>query len=62
MPTIIEQFNQLQLRKGLPDIRPGDTVRIHQIIPAIPGLKSKKIKEKEKEKEKIQIFEGLVLA
>ncbi|MCK4453859.1 50S ribosomal protein L19 [Candidatus Parcubacteria bacterium] len=62
MPTIIEKFNQLQLKKDLPDIRPGDTVRVHQIIPVISGSKSKKIKEKEKEKEKIQVSEGLVLA
>jgi len=60
MSTITEKFNQSQLKKDLPDIRPGDTVRIHQIIPVISGSKSKKTKEKEKEK--IQVFEGLVLA
>ncbi len=37
------------LKEELEDIRPGDTVRMHQII-------------KDKDKEKIQIFEGLVLA
>ncbi|MFH1656996.1 MAG: 50S ribosomal protein L19 [bacterium] len=37
------------LKENLEDIRPGDTVRVHQII-------------KDKDKEKIQIFEGLVLA
>ncbi len=62
MSNIVEQFNKSQLRKGLPDIRPGDTVRIHQIIPAISGVKSKKTKSAEKDKEKIQVFEGLVLA
>lgn len=40
-------FNQL--KKGLPDIRPGDTVRVHQKI-------------KEKDKERLQAFEGVVLA
>jgi len=60
MSVTVEKFNKSQLKKDLPDIRPGDTVRIHQIIPAILGSKSKKTKEKEKEK--IQVFEGLVLA
>jgi len=42
-------FNQEQLKNDLPDIRPGDTVRVYQKI-------------KEKDKERIQVFEGLVLA
>jgi len=41
---IIEPF----LKKDLPDIRPGDTVRVYQKIPG--------------EKERIQVFEGVVLA
>ncbi len=45
----IKQFNKEQLKQGLPDIRPGDTVRVHQKI-------------KEKKKERVQVFEGLVLA
>jgi len=49
MPTKTETFNKTQLKKGLPDIRPGDTVRIHQ-------------KVKEKDKERVQTFEGVVLA
>jgi large subunit ribosomal protein L19 len=51
--TKIETFNQIQLKKDLPDIRPGDTVRVLQ-----------KIKEGSPagEKEKIQVFEGLVIA
>jgi len=49
MTTILETFNKTHLRQDLPDIRPGDTVRIHQKI-------------KEKDKERIQVFEGLVLA
>ncbi|MBD3208519.1 MAG: 50S ribosomal protein L19 [Candidatus Nealsonbacteria bacterium] len=49
MPTAVKNFNQEQLKKGLPDIRPGDTVKVHQRI-------------KEKNKERLQPFEGVVLA
>jgi large subunit ribosomal protein L19 len=49
MITKIEQFNKMQLKQGLPDVRPGDTVKVYQKI-------------KEKDKERIQVFEGLVLA
>ncbi len=49
MVTKIENFNQTQLKKDLPDIRPGDTVRVLQKI-------------KEGDKEKTQVFEGLVIA
>jgi large subunit ribosomal protein L19 len=38
-----------QIKKDLPDIRPGDTVKVYQ-------------KYKEGDKEKIQVFEGLVIA
>ena len=49
MSKKIKKFNKKQLKKELPDIRPGDTVEIHQKI-------------KEKDKERIQIFKGVVLA
>lgn len=49
MPTKIETFTKIQLKKGLPDIRPGDTVRVYQ-------------KVKEKDKERLQALEGVVLA
>jgi large subunit ribosomal protein L19 len=44
-----ENFLKLVAKKDLPDIRPGDTVQVHQKI-------------KEGDKERIQIFEGLVMA
>jgi len=49
MSKKIDSFNQAQLKKDLPDIRPGDTIRVYQ-------------KMKEGEKERIQVFEGLVIA
>jgi len=50
MVTKIEIFNQLQLKKDLPDIRPGDTVRVYQKI------------QGEGNKGKSQVFEGLIIA
>ena len=47
MSTLTEQFNKTQ-EKQMPDIRPGDTVKVHQKI-------------KEGDKERIQIFEGVVI-
>jgi len=49
MSTKLETFIKPQLKTNLPNIRPGDTVRVHQKI-------------KEGDKERIQTFEGIVLA
>jgi len=49
MTIKLDKFNKTQLKKNIPDIRPGDVVRVHQ-------------KVKEKDKERIQVFEGLVIA
>ena len=49
MTTKTEQFNLSQQKTDLPDIRPGDTILVHQKI-------------KEGTKERIQIFEGVVIA
>lgn len=43
------EFNQTQRNKAIPDIRTGDTVRIHRRIV-------------EEGKERVQIFEGLIIA
>lgn len=48
MTTKAEKFNAMQL-KQLPEIKSGDTIRLHQKI-------------KEGGKERIQVFEGLVIA
>lgn len=45
----LEVFNKSQQKDNLPDVRPGDFVKVHQ-------------KVKEGDKDRIQIFEGQVLA
>lgn len=49
MHQLIQQFNQKHLKKNIPDVRPGDTVKVHQKIT-------------EAGKERVQIFEGVVIA
>lgn len=49
MTTKTEKFTQSSLKKNLLDIRPGNTVKVHQ-------------KVKIGKQERIQVFEGLVLA
>lgn len=45
---LVKTFEKIQITKKIPDIRPGDTIRIHEKI-------------KEKDKERIQVFEGTVI-
>ncbi len=49
MKPIIREVTKDQLRKDIPDFRPGDTVRVH-------------VKVVEGQRERIQVFEGVVLA
>jgi len=49
MPSKLETFIKTQLKADLPDIRPGDTVRVSQKI-------------REGDKERVQVFEGLIIA
>ncbi|MBA3767500.1 MAG: 50S ribosomal protein L19 [Acidobacteria bacterium] len=46
----LDSVDKAQLREGLPDFQPGDTVRVHV-----------RIKESET-KERLQVFEGVVIA
>jgi large subunit ribosomal protein L19 len=48
MGTILESIRQQQLKDDLPEIFPGDTVRVH-------------VKVVEGNRERIQVFEGTVL-
>jgi len=58
MKEAVETFLKPYLKKDLPDIRPGDTVRVYQIIKEI----SSKGKSRGEERQRIQVFEGVVLA
>ena len=51
MNRTVEKVQEAQVRKDLPDFRPGDTVRVHV-----------RLKEVEGEKERIQPFEGVVIS
>jgi large subunit ribosomal protein L19 len=46
--NIVEKIEQEQLRADVPDVQPGDTVKVH-------------VKVVEGEKERIQVFEGVVI-
>jgi len=59
MVTKLEIFNKTYLKENLPDLRPGDTIRVSQKIKEV--LKKDKSSEKEG-KQRIQSFEGVVLA
>jgi large subunit ribosomal protein L19 len=50
MNPILAKAQHAQLRKDLPQFRPGDTVRVHV-----------RLKEGEGDKERIQPFEGVVM-
>jgi large subunit ribosomal protein L19 len=51
----IKELIQPFLRKKVPDVQPGDTVKIYQKFKETP-------KKGQEAKEKIQVFEGIVLA
>ena len=53
MNPAIRKLHEAQLRKDLPDFRPGDTVRVNVRL---------KEGEGEKEKERLQAFEGVVIS
>lgn len=53
MNPVIAKLHEAQLRKDLPDFRPGDTVRVNVRLREGDG---------EKEKERLQAFEGVVIS
>jgi large subunit ribosomal protein L19 len=66
----IEIVEATALKKGLPRIQPGDTVRVHVRVretqyrddPKSKTAKASKGKDKEQERERVQVFEGVVIA
>jgi large subunit ribosomal protein L19 len=53
MNPVIRKLHEAQLRKDLPDFRPGDSVRVNVRLKEGDG---------EKEKERLQAFEGVVIS
>jgi large subunit ribosomal protein L19 len=53
MNPAIRKLHEAQLRKGLPEFRAGDTIRVNVRL---------KEGEGEKEKERLQAFEGVVIS
>jgi len=58
MPTKVEQFIKPFLKENLPDVRPGDTIKVYQKIKET----SPKAKGKKGESERTQVFEGVIIA
>lgn len=58
MSTKIEAFTKSQLKQDLPDIKPGDIVRVYQKI----SISQDESTDKKGRREKAQVFEGQVLA
>lgn len=49
-------------RKGLPQLSPGDTVKVHVRVKETTVKEEIKGKPKETERERVQVFEGIVIA
>lgn len=49
MNQLVKEFSKKHLKKNIPDLRPGDTVKVYQKIV-------------ESGKERVQVFEGIVIA
>jgi large subunit ribosomal protein L19 len=50
-----------ELKKGLPRLSPGDTVRVHVRVKETSVKEEIKGKPKELERERVQVFEGTVI-
>lgn len=62
MENQIEKFLKAYKKSELPDVRPGDVVKIYQKVPSRNASQGDADGKKEEQKETIQIFEGQVLA
>jgi large subunit ribosomal protein L19 len=50
-----------ELKQGLPQLSPGDTVRVHVRVKETSVKEEIKGKPKETERERVQVFEGVVI-
>ena len=58
----IDSIEAADLKKNLPRLSPGDTVRVHVRVKESSVKEEIKGKPKETERERVQVFEGLVIA
>jgi large subunit ribosomal protein L19 len=56
----IETVESADLKQTLPQLNPGDTVRVHVKVKET-SVKEERGKSKETERERVQVFEGLVI-
>jgi large subunit ribosomal protein L19 len=57
----IEKVESADLKKALPQLSPGDTVRVHVRVKETSVKEEIKGKPKETERERVQVFEGVVI-
>jgi large subunit ribosomal protein L19 len=57
----IEKVESADLKKALPRLNPGDTVRVHVRVKETSVKEEIKRKPKETERERVQVFEGVVI-
>jgi large subunit ribosomal protein L19 len=57
----IEKVESADLKKALPQLSPGDTVRVHVRVKETNVKEEIKGKPKETERERVQVFEGVVI-
>lgn len=57
----IDSIETSELKKGLPRLSPGDTVRVHVRVKETSVKEEIKGKPKETERERVQVFEGVVI-
>ena len=57
----IDNIEAADLKKGLPRIAAGDTVRVHVRVKESSVKEEIKGKPKETERERVQVFEGIVI-
>src|SRR3972149_9560642 len=58
----ISTIEAADLKKGLPQLKPGDTVRVHVRVKETAVKEEIKGKPKETERERVQVFEGVVIS